>query len=77
MFLANNEPWLNLVTDWPLLLILVFAVAFGLLFPRLFMRSSYIRKWEKLYDRQAELLEKQLEALREINELLKKLTSGR
>ncbi len=77
MFLDNSGQWVNWATDWPLLLILVFALAIGLLFPRLMMRTSYMRKFEKLHDLQAELLEKQLDVLREIHELLKKLTSGR
>jgi len=67
----------NWSTDWPLLLILVFALVFGIAYPRLWARSNYVKRWEKLQERQAELLEQQLEILRQLNELLKKLTAGR
>jgi len=40
-------------------------------------RRGYFGKWEKLYERQTELLAQQLEVLRQINELLKKLTASR
>jgi len=67
----------NWSTDWPLLLILAFAIVFGLVYPRFFSRSSYVKRWEKLHDRQVDLLEQQLDVLRQLNELLKKLTSSR
>jgi len=70
--MTRGDPWDWL---WWFLPMIVVGVIFWLIFPRVFGQS--MKKWENLYERQNELLSQQLEVMRQVNELLKKLTGSR